>query len=1274
MKVLILAGVLAVLTQCKSDICVRDQEGTSGDIPTDASFCSINCTSLECLQNESVVSNSTRIAFQGSVLNLTTTLVFENLTDITLAGQGSAISCTSLVAGLTFRFVQNLTITNLTFKNCGAIHDSTSINITASNTTTRFKSAIHLQNCTHVNITGVTVTQSNGIGLVLFDTNGTIIIENSTFENNRVKVTDKQVYPGGGGMYIEFTSFPPAPGKNGHHNTRCKYTLHNCKFVSNEATSFERSYIRDSPSYCYLGLGRGGGLFIAIRGSASANIIDISNCTFDDNTAMWGGGLFVTLQDSSQKNLVIIENCTFSRNKCTKTGGGGAVAKYQFSRDLSLLNNTLLFNNSVFMENKAMYGGGLMLFSPPAPKQHNSSQNTFWFTNCTWLHNRAVFGAAVDVPVYINEITPVFTDCKFIKNELIKGNNEITSWAKENNMGKGTFTTIKTNIEFWNSVRFEDNTGSALYVVSATTIFPSGMNAVFVGNHGFEGGAIALKSSSKLTVKENSKFSFINNTASFKGGAIYSYPDNERYDLLANDCFMEYIGFRILPTEKRNVTFYFSGNKAGSERESKIKDGDSIFISSLSPCNFVCTGNESNPSRETAFGCFFNVSSNVQLNVTTTGVNFHVTTTSPPHTIPGKEFSLPIEVKDELENNVESLFYVAVNGTVTIDPAYSYISDKMMKVYGNPGANGTIILERIGFHQLYILLDFTLDQCPPGYVLELDKTEYLGREIEILQCACGWNHDTYSYQGLLKCKSTLFQAYILNGYWAGYEGDPATPDNLMTAICPLGFCSYNATDFLSLYLLPGNASKLELEIFMCGPSRSGTLCGQCNGNRSVYFHSSRFKCGPNQHCSLGWLLYIISELLPLTIVFLTVMFANISFTSGTMNGFILFAQMLDTLITDVNGIANIPRPVYILTEVHHFIYRFFNLDFFSIDSFSFCLWKGATTLDILAFKYVTITYALVLVLFTILLMNTCNYRALCPWLRPHMVKRSVIHGLSAFLIMCYTQCVLVSLRILVPTDLKGLHYQRKVVFYSGNITFFGKDHLAYAIPALMCLITIGAVPPLLLLVYPMGWKVLAICGLSESKGVKMIPIDRLKPLLDSFQSCFKDNFRFFSGLYFVYRVPTLVAYVLAIGLTQFYVAIEVVFLVTLALHAIAQPYQKRWHNIVDTLLLVDLAIINALSLFIYTTATDGSENKAIHIASVLQVVLIYLPLLCLAGYVLSQIAHKIKRRCLKSKCKEESGPDGIDFPARLLYPAESTEQDKSLQYQEFQEVPTVDSD
>ena len=101
-------------------------------------------------------------------------------------------------------------------------------------------------------------------------------------------------------------------------------------------------------------------------------------------------------------------------------------------------------------------------------------------------------------------------------------------------------------------------------------------------------------------------------------------------------------------------------------------------------------------------------------------------------------------------------------------------------------------------------------------------------------------------------------------------------------------------------------------------------------------------------------------------------------------------------------------------------------------------------------------------------------------------------------------------------------------FYYGEFDYFKGYHLPYAIPAIFVLVFMGLLPPLLLLSFPLCYKVFALFRIQESKFTdilcKIIPLEKLKPFFDSFQGTFKDEHRYFAGLYFIYRLLALLLY------------------------------------------------------------------------------------------------------------------------------------------------------
>ena len=93
----------------------------------------------------------------------------------------------------------------------------------------------------------------------------------------------------------------------------------------------------------------------------------------------------------------------------------------------------------------------------------------------------------------------------------------------------------------------------------------------------------------------------------------------------------------------------------------------------------------------------------------------------------------------------------------------------------------------------------------------------------------------------------------------------------------------------------------------------------------IFIHLASYA---NQQSQLGWLFYILSEFLPVTVVFITVLVLNISFTSGAVNGFILFGQLLASLDLKAAGIITFPlKALKNASQGYQIFYGFFNLDY-----------------------------------------------------------------------------------------------------------------------------------------------------------------------------------------------------------------------------------------------------------------------------------------------------------------------------------------------------------
>ena len=518
-------------------------------------------------------------------------------------------------------------------------------------------------------------------------------------------------------------------------------------------------------------------------------------------------------------------------------------------------------------------------------------------------------------------------------------------------------------------------------------------------------------------------------------------------------------------------------------------------------------------------------------------------------------------------------------------------------------------------------MQVSIQECPPGFVYNPSKR----------RCVCLQNSNL-----IHSCSEEDFHAVISPGYWIGYCDDGGNSTfgkaaNLLHALCPRERCQGDGKDMS----LPQTTNMSQLDEVICGKYRTGILCSRCRKGYAAHYHHSTFACKSN-NCKWGWLLYIVSEIVPVTALFIAIIGLKIKFTNGEVNGLIFFLQFSDTML--LQGITiSFPEYSGYALQVYLFVARVFNLKFFTVNSLSFCLWENATSLDLLAFKYLTILFSSTLVVIIIAALN-CNCSKHMMKLRNGSVnstKNTIIHGISGFLVICYSECTQVSQYLLTSTKVYSSSNncaQYTVSSYYGAYHYFHGVHLFYGLLALVIVFCLGILPPLLLISYPLCYKVLAVLKLNESKFSRLlctaIPLEKVRPFFDSFQSSFKDEYRFFSGIYFLYRLTTLFTLSITSDLISFYSLIQIQNLLLLAVHAICQPYKKRSHNIIDSVLFMNLSAINMITLYNYFLSLNTAQDlqNILNITTMIQVTLLFLPLICFICYYVKNVIVFIKKR------------------------------------------------
>lgn len=1160
---------------------------------------STNCASpaydIDSVVLNHILQNSTEVRFCQNEIILTRFWTIKGVAHIKFSG-GVVLKC-ARNSGFLFEDVTDLTILKVQLVNCGVSHPPT----VADEMT--YTASVFIINSFNFNISEVVILNSTGVGLFIKNVRGEAVISNSHFKNN---LNNLQRI----GVHLEF--------KDQIMNDRKATKNATINFL---ACHFENK-IRNSEkcSGCgFSGIRQGGGITMILGTHASHNKINISHCTFRNLSAINIGGMNITIRSNATGNVIFISNTTFENNTCN-SGGGGIHIRLLNSHQMQPSDNNITIVNSSFIRNRARYGGGVFLNSSKGINSHYT-KNMINFLDCTWIANGARYGSAVDALTPKNSnllLKTTFINSRFERNFIRKYTRHTTTI-----FGHGTVALKHLSAKFEGETVFVRNTGSPLYLSSSLVEYGTNSQAEFLQNRGLNGGAITMLGSSAIHARSGSSLNFTENQSYFKGGAIYFESIDGHDYLTERKCFIQYIMSDNKSLVKDKPKYFFQDNIAGSQFNRNDSMGKSIYASTLLPCNRQCGHYKGSTQyiagKETSFDCVakFEYMDDREFEVTTSAWTIELINDDILLVIPGKEVPLPIKSRDELNQTILTVYKAILwknnttNTKARVASPYRYTHESKVVIKGEPSdAEMNLSLTTEHDREMRVMIRIKILQCPPGYILHRQ------------QCKCSAELDVNQrYQGIFRCNSSSFRAKLQRGYWIGYANE--SYKSLISSICPYGFC--NNSKNTSEYFLPMSFNATELDYLTCGDSRTGILCGKCRGNRSAYYHSHTYRCG-HRLCSFGWLFYSISALFPVTLVFLAIITFDIQLTSGSVNGLILYYQLSHSMSITANGFIDFSEVIDSLYRGHIFLANMFNLNFFVAEKLSFCLWKGATTLDVIAFKYATVFYSLSLVILTVFIMRLCGHRCSCTKLRRvrnqrrRQITNSVIHGISGFFVLCYSQCTTVSLMLLRPvtySDPNNATSDHKYVLYDGSMKYFGTFHLRYALPAFFFILTLVMVPPVLLLTYPLCYRVLHLLRIEETKFsrilCKLVPLEKLKPFFDSFQGSFKDKHRYTSGLYFVYR---LVSVCLAVFTTNnsdlFHILLEIQLLVMILVHSYFQPYRKSKHNSQDLFIFVNLAIINALTIFNFERSIHNINQKSVCIASSVQVLLLNLPTLYIA--------------------------------------------------------------
>ncbi|XP_065890677.1 uncharacterized protein [Dysidea avara] len=1216
------------------------------------------CTDLQPALPE-MRSGSTLVISAGTnyTLSYDDAMTMYGMESVSIVGDGSAntiITCDG-DAGLAFINVHNITIANLTLVGCGAWRNSTTRNGTYNHTLI-FQCGIYFLDCSDVTMYDIILRDGPGTGVMMYDTIGIVTITNSHFLNNKVPSSKVEEFPGGGGVYIEFsyckpdttdfTACDPAVVANAH------YSIHNCTFVENIGTSIRQkttNYIAPIGSI-HQQFGRGGAVSIYHKGNATNNTIMITDSLMLNNRAVWGGGICNDVLDAAQNNSVILRNVTFRGNSCplaAGTGGGGI--RIHFFPQVSMPRDVFTISNSIFDSNSAYYGGGISV-SMNREKGVFVATNGITLENCTWVNNVARVGSAVDLSSSfdISEgqlAIPLLSNCNFTSNSNSYTNNVVQP------LGLGAVHSNAVSITFTGRNYFIKNDGTALAVTDGVIDFIKQASGIFLDNHGLRGGAMALLGSTVLRVYPKTTLLFERNEATDRGGAIYSLSVGVRDVLNSFKCFIRYHNYVLAP-QHWQTNFTFINNTSPNP-------GHAIYCTTLIPCSwgdssFVLTPEVINETFR--WNNVFTYSNDDEDTIATDPANANLITNTLSFS-PGQLYNLNVSITDDVGVSRRTVLFVhsANDSVANVADTSTFVSDNLVEVHGSPGQQFQLDFQTITTRVLSFSLNTTLSRCPPGFYFPRN-TDSSSNE-----CKCSIYDSKQKYNDIPFCDEKALQAFLQPHFWAGYIDN----DVLVTASCPAGYCYTKGNNRIPL---PTEANKQKLDELICSPkNREGILCGHCKPGYYVYANSKDYECGL---CTLesGMVIQFFVKFVPLFIFLLTIILMDINLAAGQLNAFVFFSQMLHTLNIHAGGQITVSDAAKPFVEFYQFCYGVFNLQYIeSLDSFpSVCTFKYESALTSIILDYVTALCPVIVIFIVWFIMYTSDYcvfmgqrnilgkvafrvRQFYRRVKPNKkisLSQSFFRGLVTFLVLSYTKFTLVTLSILTPAYLSGPGGKSYglVVNLDGTLEYFGTKHLAYALPAVIVLVLFVLLPLAVMAMYPRACNALGL------------RIHKMMPFFDALHGSFKHDRHYFALLYFIYRLILVAIFTFTPEVQQQYVLQQVICIAIVMLHVTMKPYKKNFHNVIDVCLLALIpAVISISSFQLFNVNNFNGVNQ---FAMVIQIILLYLPLLYL-GLVVSYKIYQRKKGCNGMEVLMGSQPHSRsyeDMPARVL---------NSMSYSEF---------
>ena len=389
----------------------------------------------------------------------------------------------------------------------------------------------------------------------------------------------------------------------------------------------------------------------------------------------------------------------------------------------------------------------------------------------------------------------------------------------------------------------------------------------------------------------------------------------------------------------------------------------------------------------------------------------------------------------------------------------------------------------------------------------------------------------------------------------------------------------------------------------------------------------------------GLLVFIVIEILPITIMVLLIIVFNIQLTNGSINGVVFYSQIIISISFSLY--AYYYHYSYQLPLLFQIPCNIFNLDFTPfIYNYVMCISPNTPPLGVISFWYVIGFYPLLLLLllYVWITLYDKGYKCVVFITRPFHrcmarfwsmtgIEPSFTHSIASIYILCFTQLAATSFKILsIAPKNETLGFNNTKFFYDMNQDYFKGVHGAAGFFAILVLLFLIVLPTLYILLYPFKWfhKLLDCLHLRKQLLIS---------LGDVFTGPYKNgtentyDYRFMAGLYLLAKIISLSQFVY-VFLMPFAQACCSFLLAVIVF--IFRPFQRNIHNFTEFLIMFITMAIGCTGsvLSIVILSKSYFENHyyiaLLILTSVVAIVNGLIFVIIIPGYIIYQVYKMIK--------------------------------------------------